>query len=80
MAKYPSLATSAYIVIAILGIKLVLSGGLHYAPKGWDFAHYLEVILEDHIFDLAFSALMMLIFFVPLFLKPKNNNDHHMFI
>lgn len=67
MEKYPSLAKSAYIVILLLGLKLVLDGTLHYTPFKWDF-------IGTHLFDTIFSASMMLIFFVPLLKKqiPKN--------
>lgn len=77
MQKYPTLATSAYIVILLLGIKLVLSGGIHYVPG--NFSRYLEVIMESHIFDLVFSAVMMLIFFIPL-LKRKKEEHQDLFI
>lgn len=78
MSKYPSLAKSAYIVILLLGIKLIISGALHYFDNS--FAHYLEKIIESHIFDLVFSLVMMLIFFVPLIRRPKKEGDNHWFI
>lgn len=71
MGKYPSLATSAYIVIAILGLKLVVSGAIHYTPPEWVVTHHVERVMESHLFDLIFSALMMLIFFIPLFKRKK---------
>lgn len=66
--KYPSLEHSAFVVIALLGIKLILSGIIDYIPS----LVGVKEILENHWFDLCFSATMMLIFFVPLLLKPKN--------
>lgn len=41
MEKYPFLSTSAYIVIALLGLKLTLSLFTHFYPCG-AFAHFLE--------------------------------------
>jgi YkoY family integral membrane protein len=60
--KYPSLVKSAFIVIALLGIKLIASGIIDYIPS-WAPA---KEIIEDHSFDFAFSAIMMVIFFYPL--------------
>ncbi len=64
--KYPSLEKSAFIVIALLGLKLIVSGAVDYIPSFL----LVKSILENHIFDLAFSAIMMLIFFIPI-LKMK---------
>lgn len=65
--KYPSLENSAFIVIALLGIKLVLSGMTEYIPS----LDTTKAILDNHWFDLGFSGAMMLIFFVPLLIKKK---------
>ncbi len=65
--KHPSLEKSAFIVIALLGIKLIVSGSVDYIPALSD----LKELLENHIFDLSFSAVMMLIFFIPLFFNKK---------
>jgi YkoY family integral membrane protein len=67
MDKYPSLGTSAYTVIALLGLKLVLSGVLHYV-SGYD---SIRGALDSHEFDLWFSGSMMLIFFLPLLGRKK---------
>jgi YkoY family integral membrane protein len=64
--RYPSLEPSAFVVIALLGAKLIVCGVLDYTTY---FAYAKEVI-NTHVFDLAFSGLMMLIFFIPL-LRPK---------
>lgn len=60
--KYPSLNNSAFIVIALLGIKLVVTGVIDYIPSMSSTKH----ILESHTTDLIFSACMMLIFFIPI--------------
>lgn len=67
--KYPSLNTSAYIVIGILGLKLVVSGIVDYIP----FATTLRHILEDHYTDLAVSGLTLIIFFFPLVFGKKSD-------
>lgn len=65
--KFPSLETSAFIVIVLLGVKLLISGTVHYVPQ----LTFIESIIENHVFDLVFSATMMAIFFVPLIFKRK---------
>jgi YkoY family integral membrane protein len=67
--RFPSLEQSAFIVIALLGIKLIFSGTVDYIPS----ATSVKIILENHWFDLCFSGIMMLIFFLPL-LFIKNHN------
>lgn len=69
--KYPSLETSAFVVIGFLGFKLVLTGIVDYIPS----AHSLRTLLESHATDLIFSAVMMGIFFVPILLKRKKDNS-----
>lgn len=64
LAKYPSLEDSAFVVIALLGLKLVLTGVIDYTSL-----ETARKIMESHLFDLAFSGVMMLIFFVPLLSK-----------
>lgn len=63
ITKHPSLETSAFIVIALLGIKLMASGATDYLG-GLTF-------MQHHTFDLIFSGAMMLIFFIPLLFKNK---------
>ncbi|HZG01557.1 MAG TPA: DUF475 domain-containing protein [Chitinophagales bacterium] len=68
MDKYPTLSTSAYIVIGLLGLKLILSGLVHYvgAIRHW------EEWLDSHAMDLVFSGAMVLIFLLPLMIKRKS--------
>ncbi len=61
MSLYPFLEACAYIVIAVLGIKLALSVYEHFAP-GSNFAE----ILNSHTADWVTSILAVGIFFVPL--------------
>lgn len=65
MGKYKSLEHSAYIMILLLGAKLVVSGLLDYTP----FFSNLKHTMETHTFDLIFSFCMMAIFFIPLIKK-----------
>lgn len=67
--KYPSLEKSAFIVIALLGLKLIISGLVDYIPS----MNGIKNILESHIFDLVFSAAMMVIFFLPIVFKKKTH-------
>lgn len=61
MEKYPFLETAAFIVIAILGIKLALSLIEHFYPEG-AFSQF----LMSHTADIGISVITVLIFFVPI--------------
>ena len=74
MEKYAFLETSAFIVIGILGIKLVLSLFEHYYP-GSDISN----LLSSHTADITISIITVLIFFIPIFTSsllniPKKNS------
>jgi len=80
MHRYPFLETCAFVVIAILGIKLVLSVPRHFLDKTNEFHGYLAAkspalssagdafhdFLASHYFDLGTSVLTLLIFIVPV--------------
>ena len=73
MEKYSFLETAAFIVIAILGIKLTLSLYEHFYPEA-----ALSKFLSSHSADIGISVLTVAIFFVPiltsmLFNYPKKN-------
>ena len=70
--KYPSLEKSAFIVIALLGLKLIVSGVIDYIPG----AIAVKLVMENHLFDLIFSSLIMLIFFIPLIGKKKREENN----
>lgn len=59
MDKYPFLEKSAFIVIAILGVKLCFSVLVHFNKT--DFAW-----IESESFDLFISVLTLLIFVLPI--------------
>lgn len=76
MGKYSFLETAAFIVIAILGIKLTLSLFEHYQPKS-----ELTKFLSSHTADIGISVLTVAIFFIPiltsmLFNYPKHNDEN----
>lgn len=80
MQRYPFLETCAFVVLGVLGIKLVLSVPRHFLAKGTEFQKLLETdypllskigdsiyrFLSSHYFDLGTSALTILIFVVPI--------------
>lgn len=73
MEKYTFLETSAFLVIAILGVKLTLSLVEHLFPES-AISHF----LGSHTADIVISVLTVAIFFVPiitslLFNYPKRN-------
>lgn len=67
--KFPQLADSAFVVIALLGIKLVVAGTLDYIPS----AVTAKEIMDSHTTDLVFSILTLVIFFFPLILPKKKH-------
>jgi YkoY family integral membrane protein len=80
MQRYPFLETCAFVVIAILGVKLVLGIPRHFLVSTHEFHGYLASkspalsaagdhlhgILSSHLFDLGTSILTLLIFIVPV--------------
>lgn len=61
MEKYPFLETSAFVVIAVLGIKLLSSLYEHYYPET-----AATEFLKSHEADWATSIITVSIFFVPV--------------
>jgi predicted tellurium resistance membrane protein TerC len=59
MEKYPFLEKSAFIVIAILGVKLCFSVLVHFNPTNFAW-------IESESFDLFISVLTLLIFVLPI--------------
>jgi predicted tellurium resistance membrane protein TerC len=73
MSKYAFLETCAFVVIGILGIKLMLSLVEHYQPNS-----ELSIFLKSHTADILISGFTVVIFFLPiltsmLFNFPKRN-------
>lgn len=72
MHRYPFLETCAFIVIGILGLKLMLSIPRHFLPQG----NPVHDLLANHYFDLGTSILTLLIFIVPILVhRLKGNPD-----
>jgi YkoY family integral membrane protein len=61
MEKYSFLETSAFVVIGILGLKLVLSLYEHFYPEST-----VSEFLGSHAADIGISVLTVTIFFVPI--------------
>ena len=61
MEKYTFLETAAFVVIAVLGIKLLLSVYEHFYPET-----ELSQFLSSHAADIGISILTVAIFFVPI--------------
>ncbi len=61
MGKYSFLETAAFIVIAILGVKLVLSLYEHFFPES-SFSKF----LSSHAADIGISVITVSIFFIPI--------------
>jgi predicted tellurium resistance membrane protein TerC len=73
MEKYSFLETAAFVVIAILGIKLTMSLFEHFYPTS-----QISIFLASHTADILISVLTVTIFFIPiltsiLFNYPKKN-------
>ena len=61
MEKYNFLETAAFVVIAVLGVKLTLSLFEHFYPES-DFSRF----LSSHAADIGISILTVAIFFIPI--------------
>jgi len=61
LERFPFLETSAFLVIGVLGIKLMLSIPDHFYPEAtW------SKMIESETADLAISALTAGLFFIPI--------------
>ena len=77
MEKYPFLETAAFVVIGVLGVKLLLSFPAHFLHENPIFQY-----IEGEHFDMIVSLITVLIFAVPiitsfLFNFPKKNLSTH---
>jgi hypothetical protein len=62
MERYTFLETAAFVVIGILGLKLLLSLFEHFYPEST-----MSKFLGSHTADIAISVLTVSIFFIPIF-------------
>jgi YkoY family integral membrane protein len=67
MKKHATLKISAYIVVALLGVKLLIAGIVDYIPG----LASVKNILDNHYTDLLFSGLTVAIFFFPMLLRKR---------
>ena len=72
MEKYPFLETSAFTVIGVLGIKLLLSVPGHFFQK-----NALLLFFESEKFDLLVSFITVAIFLIPVFTSLVFNFPKH---
>lgn len=72
MGKYAFLETAAFIVIGILGLKLVASLFEHFNP-----AHPISKFLASHMADVGTSILTVAIFFIPILTSVLFNFPKH---
>ncbi|MFD0893252.1 DUF475 domain-containing protein [Luteolibacter ambystomatis] len=61
MHRYPFLETCAFVVVGLLGLKLVAGLWVHFQPES-GFAH----LIESQTFKIIWSVLMLLLFIIPV--------------
>lgn len=66
--RKPYLRNAIFIIIFLLGVKLIFSGITSYLPD----CLFLNTFLNSHPFDLAFSLGMIVIFLISFFKPIKN--------
>jgi YkoY family integral membrane protein len=66
MEKYPKLETAAFVVLLLLGLKLVISYISDFNPKG-----VLYKIINSHEADVAFSFITLIVFIFPILMNAK---------
>jgi YkoY family integral membrane protein len=79
LTKYPKLNTSAFIVILIIGLKLILDFVISQ-NCGWgvlpsSFCEFMDVKENKEYIDLGLSLLNMVIFFIPLMVKKVEDKE-----
>lgn len=67
LEKYPSLEKSAFLVILLLGVKMLVAGIFDFYPET-----KMHEILNGHNTDIIFSALTLFVFVLPI-IKSKLN-------
>lgn len=72
MVKFPSLERSAFIVIGLLGLKLIAVSIVSWFPK-YD---PLNGFVKSHSFDLSFSGAMLIVFFLPILIVDSKKCSH----
>jgi YkoY family integral membrane protein len=67
MSTHPQLGTAAFIVIAILGLKLILEAVGHYYPN--PLSHAIETEIANLVFSLSTILIFVVFVFLPTFNK-----------
>ena len=67
MERIPALETAAFVVIAVLGIKLILSLSEHFMPES-----AFSKFLGSPVADWGTSILTVLIFLIPIIIGSLN--------
>jgi predicted tellurium resistance membrane protein TerC len=77
MEKFPFLETAAFLVIGLLGVKLMIDGLIHLIPQT-GFGIFMEDEHNKHYIDLGVSLTTIGIFLFPILFtiifKPKKKN------
>ena len=71
MEKFPFLETSAFVVIGVLGLKLMLALVEHFF-----FFFYISKFLASHEADWGFSILTLGIFFIPILFNLRKSGKN----
>lgn len=66
LERYPGLEATTYMVITLLGLKLMVSGAVHYMSMP-----ALETLLNSEYTDLGFSALILIVFGLGIYFGKK---------
>ncbi len=64
LEKYPFLEKITFVVIAVLGLKLILSGVCDYIP-----GNAITPVLNNHSTDIVFSIGVLLSFLIPVLIR-----------
>lgn len=67
--RFPSLESSAFVVIGLLGLKLIASGAISGIAMYTDYLFGLDKVMYKT--DVWFSVAMMIVFFAPILIKRK---------
>lgn len=68
MKKYPSMETSAFIIIGVLSIRLMIEASVSMLYKHYktEWMNEMLSVMTTHIFDITFGAFTTLLFFIPI--------------
>lgn len=70
LEKYPSMEKITFVVIGLLGLKLMISGIFDYIPN-----NIITPILNNHITDIIFSIGILILFLIPIIFSKNESNS-----